>query len=180
MKHIKKFIIFHILFSFLFLTGCKYFATPFLPDVDFVIDRINSGASEIDYEKYVRIEMYKSRLLFDHTTVEGGPDDELCNLIYDFRVINISNETIKVNLKWFVPPELNPIIIAGQKMEMLSPHEYRELKPGEKIHVEVGVLMKHYNKLSEEEKKIFHQYKDTLYFELRINGKRAYAKVSAE
>ncbi|MGB9813802.1 MAG: hypothetical protein ACPLVF_09235 [Thermovenabulum sp.] len=32
-----------------------------MPDVSFVIDRINSGASEIDYEKYIKIEMYKSR-----------------------------------------------------------------------------------------------------------------------
>ncbi|SHM73891.1 hypothetical protein SAMN05660826_01804 [Caldanaerovirga acetigignens] len=180
MKHIKKFIIFHILFSFLFLTGCKYFATPFLPDVDFVIDRINSGESEIDYEKYVRIEMYKSRLLFDHTTVEGGPDDELCNLIYGFRIYNISNEPIKINYKKFVPPELSKIIIAGLEDEFYPPHRYLKLKPGERIFDEGGVLMKHYNKLSEEEKKIFHQYKDTLYFELRINGKRAYAKVSAE
>ncbi|ABY91471.1 hypothetical protein [Thermoanaerobacter sp. X514] len=179
MKPIRKLIIIYLLFSFLLLTGCQYFADPFLPDVSFVIDRINSGESEIDYEKYIKIEMYKSRLLFDHTTEEGGPDDEACNLIYEFRVINISDETIKVNLKRFVPPELNQIIIAGQQTEMFSPHEYIVLKPGERIHAEGGVLMRHYNKLSEEEKEIFNKYKDTLYFELRINGKKAYVKVSS-
>jgi hypothetical protein len=90
MRPIKKSIIVCSLFLTILLSGCKYFADPFLPDVFFVVDRINSGASEIDYEK---------------------------------------------------------------------------------------VLMRHYNKLSEKEKEIFNKY---LYFEFRINRKKAYVKASAE
>ncbi|MCG0274937.1 MAG: hypothetical protein L5655_02070 [Thermosediminibacteraceae bacterium] len=109
MKPIKKLIMVCSFFSFLLVSGCKYFADPFLSDVSLVIDKINSGASEIDYKEYVKIEVNEPKLVFDHTTVKGGPDNEACNVIYDSRITNISGKPIKINLKMFAPPELHQI-----------------------------------------------------------------------
>ena len=52
------------------------------------------------------------------------------------------------------------------------------LKPGKGVYVTFLAFVKHTNNLSEEEKALLVCFKDTLYIEMRINGKAVYAKLN--
>lgn len=170
-----------IILVFLFIvmtiiTGCQQ--TPKFSqktkDIDSMLKEKNN---EIDYKDYVSIKMKPSEILFNKTTEEQGIDNELCSIIYKVIIENIRNENIKINLKLLIPDELTSTIVYGETT--LGPRKkYIELKPGERINISMGTLMKHLDRLSENEKKLFEKYKDILYIELLINGKKSYAKIS--
>lgn len=155
----------------------KYYGIAIIIAVLFDI-MINENRSEIDYKDYVTIEMKPSEILFDKTTVEQTIDNEFCNIVYYVIIENITDENINIILKILIPDELTSTMIYGEPS--LGPRpKYIELKPGEKIDIAHGTLLKHMNRLREAEKEIFEKYKDTLYIELLINDKKSYCKINA-
>lgn len=143
-------------------------------NVNEVKESIELNLSEFDYEDYVTIEMKESELLFNSTTPEKLVDNEFNNLRYVTRIRNISKETIQLYFKFHIPPELTNSIIYGDVYFKNN----IELKPQEAIRMGAGILMKHYDLLGNKEKELFEEFKDILYLELNIDGKKAYMKVT--
>ena len=54
------------------------------------------------------------------------------------------------------------------------------LESGKNIGGRIDAIMIHTNKLNNEQKKIYEKYKDTLCFEIHINGKKTYIRASYE
>ncbi|RKD31264.1 hypothetical protein [Thermohalobacter berrensis] len=171
-----------IILAFLFvvintISGCEQ-APSFSKNVKDIKFMLKEKKSEIDYENYVNVKMKPSKILFNKTTEEQVLDNKLCNIVYTVIVENISSENIKINLKLFIPDELSSTIVYGATT--LGPRKKDViLKPGERINIGMGTLIKHLNNLSEKEKELFDDYKDILYIELLINDKKSYAKISA-
>lgn len=159
------------------ITGCQQ--CPKFSDKTKDIDSmLREKRSEIDYKDYVSIKMEPSEILFNKTTEKQVVDNEYCSIVYKVKVENIRNENIKINLKVLIPDELTSTIIYGD--HSLGPrNKYIKLKPGEKIDIGFGTIMKHLDRLSKSQKELFENYKNILYIELLINGKKVYYKINA-
>ena len=77
-----------------------------------------------------------------------------------------------------IPDELTSTMIYGEPSLGPRPKDI-DLKPGEKIDIAHGTIIKHINTFSEDEKELFEKYKDTLYVELLINNKKSYFRINA-
>ncbi|MFZ5353382.1 MAG: hypothetical protein ACOZCL_11780 [Bacillota bacterium] len=146
----------------------------FSESTDEIIKNIEDNKSELNYKDFIEIQMKDSELIFNKTTEAQTTDNEFCNLMYDVRFVNISNEAIKFKYKMFIPREMSEkIIVTDLPYEALQADT---LVPGKGTSVESGRIMIHYNKLDQKTKEIFHKFKNTLYFEFHINGKKCYVK----
>ena len=155
------------------LNGCTYKENDgYLSNVNEVIEKIKENASEIDYREYLALSFPGSHIIYNHTTEERKQDDEFCSLIYDKVIIkNVSDQSIDVNLKMFLPYELATKYVFSSVT--LGPREKKNftLKENEWINIGFGVIAKHYDTLNSKQKEIFDQYRNTLYFEFKIDRK---------
>lgn len=158
----------------------------FLEDVKEVINKIENNASEVDYKDYLEVSFNKSRILYNHTADVPTQDDEFCSLVYSkVHIKNISGKPIAVNVKIFLPYELASKFVftdatLGPREDKYERLKNFYLKENERINISFNVIAKHYNNaLSIEEKEIFDKYRDTLYFQFLIDGKKSYAKIDA-
>ncbi|SES69001.1 hypothetical protein [Anaerobranca gottschalkii] len=177
-KIIKGFLILILMIS---LFGCSYKTETnnekkYLT-IDDIIMILEKGDYEIDYRDYVEVEIFESKLLFNKTTIAQVVDEEFCNIVYSTKVKNISDETIELNVVFYIPKELieRNIIISSYWFD-----QFIELDPGRRLFMDAGIIMKHYDRLNEEEREIFERLKNTLYFEVTVNGKKGYGKVSLD
>jgi hypothetical protein len=78
----------------------------------------------------------------------------------------------------FLPPELITKFVYGDNT--LGPRKDDiKLKANEKLNIYFGTIVKHYNKLSRAEKETFDNFKNTVYFEFLIDGKKSYTEINA-
>jgi len=176
-KKIFKNIYFIVIFSVILISGCMQ-NNDFSPDVYEVIDKIKTGESEINYKEYINVDFEETQLLFNHTTEEQKYDENLCTITYKIHIQNINNKPITLNLKMFLPPELITKFVYADNT--LDPKEDDiKLKANEKLNIYFGTIVKHYNKLSQAEKETFDNFRNTVYFEFLIDGKKSYTEINA-
>jgi len=137
---------------------------------------IVNNSSEIDYTKYLRIEMKDSELVYNKTKENQEVDKNFCNLKYKYSFYNISNEPIKINYKIFFPIEMTEDIIVTNTSAIDPKKEDVVLQPQERTGGTIGALMIHYDKLDRKQKEVFDKNKSILYIEMHINGKKTYIK----
>ncbi len=97
--------------------------------------------------------------------------------MYNVSFKNKTKDAITFNFKMFIPNELAESIIVSTEPSIPSSEDL-VLEPGKGTGIDSGRLMIHYIKLDKVKKKLFEKYKDTLYFEFHMNGKRSYVKYS--
>lgn len=150
----------------------------FCKNTDEVIKMIEDNKSEINPYDYIDIIMKDSELLFNKTTEKQVVDKELCNLMYDVSFKNKTKDIITFNFVMYIPKEMYNIILTIEPS--VSKSEDLVLEPGKGTGIGSGRLMTHYDKLDKEKREIFEKYKNTVYFEFHINGKKAYVKYKKE
>lgn len=170
-------ILYLVLLIIISLSGCKGDDNNRIKselDLDQAMELIENNMSEIDYNQFVKIVMKESQLVFNKTNSEQKEDGEFNNLVYEIHIQNTSNENINLYTKFFIPKELTSSIITSRE----TFDEQIDLDPNKGIRIRTGVVMKHYNTLSDEEKKLFNSLKDTLFLEIKVNNKSAYTKIN--
>ena len=158
----------------------KAIVKKFSKDLDAFNKSFNENKSEIDYSKFIKIEMRESEPLYNKTTEQQTADDNLCNLKYGYRIVNISDKPIDIKYRIYFPEEAIKSFIVNDNPGIDVKLTKVILEPGKFINGNIGALMIHTNKLNDEQKKAYEKYKDTLCFEFLINGKKAYFKESYE
>ncbi len=149
----------------------------FSKDTNEIIKNIEENKSEINFNDFISIEMKSSELVYNKTTEKQTEDNELNNLMYNVSFKNKTKDVITFKFKMFIPNELAESIIVSTEPSIPSSEDL-VLEPGKGTGIDSGRLMIHYNKLDKVKKELFEKYKDTLYFEFHMNGKRAYVKYS--
>ncbi|MDP4089904.1 MAG: hypothetical protein Q8930_11620 [Bacillota bacterium] len=145
--------------------------------VDKIVSEL-ANSNDQDYLKYVDIKMDKPGFVYNQTTEAGDVDNENCNIVYRIKFKNITNENYHLNYKIFVPQELASTIIYAPVD--IGPESNQPLiKPGQGITTVYSPVMKHTDKLDDNQKKLLDQYGSTLYCELKIDGKTFYLKITS-
>lgn len=174
----KKMIVLFIILLPIFLTlSCnnKNMNHKFLESSMEIQDKLKNNSYSTGYKDFLEVVIKPTDLLFNKTTVDQHKDEDVSSIVYNVRFKNITQRNIKINLKLFIPNELGEKIIYGERT--FGPKKSDTiLKPNEVIDIDFGTLMKHYDKLSEEEKELFEKYKDTIYFEVKIDDQVYYGK----
>ncbi len=177
---IRKIIIKILLFTVILIgVGCQNnnVDIQYLENSDEVKKQIELGNSSNSYKKYVGIEMKETEIRLEHLMEDGSKNENNSDLYYNVIFTNISQDDIYINLKLFIPEEINSKYILGDYT--LGPKkEDVLLKPGEKINIKYGTITKKYSSLTESEKEEYNKFKDILYLELLINNTKYYLKLT--
>ena len=90
----------------------KYTATAkkFSKDIYAFNISLNENKSEIDYSKFIKIEMRESEPLYNQTTEQQLVDNDLCSLKYEYIIENISDKPISINYKIFFQMKLQKVL----------------------------------------------------------------------
>ncbi|WP_142414162.1 hypothetical protein [Hathewaya massiliensis] len=101
---------------------------------------------------------------------------------YDFHIINKTNHSVNMGVGMHIPQILcdKGIISSEESRTALFLEEDKPVTTGNMVVMNYSSLAKDYESLIEEEKKIFNEFKDTLYLELYIDGNIFYVETSSK
>jgi hypothetical protein len=165
------------------ITGCKTNKGPstdefFSFDVEEVIKLIGENRSEINPYDYLLLSIEETEVMRNTINEDGKEDDSASSIIYRVYLANNTEETINIDLVVYPHEELSGNM---ELNEYFFPRgKYTELGPGQKINIGHGSTMKHIDTMTIIEKKLLEDFKDIIYLEFLINGKKAYEKIELE
>jgi hypothetical protein len=182
----KKFICIFVMclsLTIFLMTGCKTNKGSstdelFSFDVEEVIKSIRENRSEINPYDYLLLSIEETEVMRNIINEDGKEDDSASSIIYRVHLTNNTEETINIDLVVYPHEELSGNM---ELNEYFFPRgKYTELGPGQKINIGHGSTMKHIDMMTVIEKKLLEDYKDIIYLEFLINGKKAYEKIEFE
>ncbi len=92
-----------VLFALLFFSSCEAEHTR---KIEYNLNRFDDQSTLIDKNKLsdmnIKIDYQKPELIYNETTTEQSEDHELCNLTYDVKITNLSDQPIELIAKFFL------------------------------------------------------------------------------
>lgn len=125
----------------------------------------------------VEIKKRDAEIQFNNTNQDQTIDKNNCNLLYDVRIKNVSNEAMSLHVRYLIPKELyETIVYSRNAFGSLDDNPY-DLEVGKGFTSSAGPIMKHYDLLDENELKIFDAYKNDLWMIITLDQVEYFVKM---
>ncbi len=125
----------------------------------------------------ISIKMKQPEIRLNATTPEKSVDDVFCNIMYSLKIRNLTDKEMYITAKFFIPDELcNKLEFSSNYVSSITDRGI-EIGPNKRLHIDAGILMKHINRLTEEEKLILEEYCNDLDAVIMIDGVKYFFKI---
>ncbi len=161
-----------VLFAVLFFSSCEAENTRKI-EYD-SINRFEDQSTLIDKNELsdmkIKIDYQKPVLFYNKTTTEQIVDDELCNLTYDVKITNLSDQPIELIAKFFYTKKMYDTFLMSSD-SFGTEGGAVTLEPSKGIYMAAGPLLRHTAKYTEKEHAIFNEEFEKLETILIINDR---------
>lgn len=130
-----------------------------------------------DLVNVIELSMKQPEIIYNHTSTSQVEDLNFCNVIYSVRIKNITSKPMDIFVQYLIPKELSDALGYSSTQFGSLDNSLITLQPGKGYSADSGIIMKHFEKLSDKEMEIYNMYSQDLYVIILIDGKVYFTKI---